>query len=562
MNPTVDSKATGVAGQGVRLGLGMKITLIGAAALMIATVLVTFSAALQQNNSMISAANRSNLQVTELVGTQITAAIRFKQKQAITTAFGKMLGDPASGLSNYLVLGQDGAEVTSAASESLPPADLTAFISSLDLANLGGIETTSDGNHLMIAIPVTFGPDNARVGTLAVGWSYATIRANVRGAVMTGIAVGAAILVAAILVLIYLTRRLISRPLSSITSDMRALQDGETDLPLSYITRTDEIGDMSKALQAFRDSHIERERLENESVETQRRRERQQNRIAELIAGFDAEVQQSLEAVGRNSEEMEGTAKVLSEIAENTSGKATSAAAASEQASCNVQTVASAAEELAASIEEIGRQVVETQKIVEEAAEATGTTNEKVSSLDASAQKIGEVVNLIQDIAEQTNLLALNATIEAARAGEMGKGFAVVASEVKELANQTSKATEEISSQISGIQGSTRDAVQAIDAITRTMNTVNEFTSTIAAAVQEQGAATADISQNVQQAAAGTRDVAHNMSGVTTAVSETSQSAEQVLSASQQVADQSDKLRATVSTFLENVRMTSEQEAA
>ena len=251
---------------------------------------------------------------------------------------------------------------------------------------------------------------------------------------------------------------------------------------------------------------------------------------------------------------MEQTAKTLSNIADETSGRATSAAAASEEASVNVQAVAAAAEELSTSIEEIGSRIVETKKIVEEATEATGVTNDKVASLDMSAQKIGEVVNLIQDIAEQTNLLALNATIEAARAGEMGKGFAVVASEVKELANQTSKATEDISTQISDIQESTREAVQAIDAIAHTMSDVNTFTSSIATAVQQQGAATSEISQNVQQAAIGTQGVAKNMTGVTSSVTETNESAGQVLSASRQVADQSLKLRSTISTFLENVR--------
>ncbi|MCG8563067.1 MAG: methyl-accepting chemotaxis protein [Hyphomicrobiales bacterium] len=550
----MDSKATDKNARGFRLGLGSKITLIGAVALMLATVLVTISAAFQQNDSMISAANRSNEKVTTLIAAQLTAAIRFKQKKAIAAAFTEMLADPDSGLSNYLVLDKDGAEVTSSASNVLTVADLPAFIKSVNLDTLTGPLVNSTNGHLLIAVPVTFGPKKQRVGTLAVSWSYAAIHADVRNAVLSGIAIGVGTLLVTILALVYLTNKLISHPLSSISSTMRELADGETDLSLPHSMRSDEIGDMSKAVQAFRDSYIERQRLEKESVKTQQHREERQDRIAELISEFDGEVQQSLEAVSLNSEEMEQTAKTLSNIADETSGRATSAAAASEEASVNVQAVAAAAEQLSTSIEEIGSRIVETKKIVEEATEATGVTNDKVASLDMSAQKIGEVVNLIQDIAEQTNLLALNATIEAARAGEMGKGFAVVASEVKELANQTSKATEDISTQISDIQESTREAVQAIDAIAHTMSDVNTFTSSIATAVQQQGAATSEISQNVQQAAIGTQGVAKNMTGVTSSVTETNESAGQVLSASRQVADQSLKLRSTISTFLENVR--------
>ena len=348
--------------------------------------------------------------------------------------------------------------------------------------------------------------------------------------------------------------RSITRPINTLTTDMDRLSAGYTDLSLIGLKRNDEIGAMTKAVAVFRDNALDNERLAEEQREGREARERRQTTIEQLMQNFDGEVNVVLSEVADHSRSMQDTAQVLTGIADDTSSKANSAATASEEASTNVQTVASAAEELSASIEEIGRQVGETKRIVGAASDAASDTNRKVASLDTAAQKIGEVVNLIQDIAEQTNLLALNATIEAARAGEMGKGFAVVASEVKELANQTSKATEEISSQISGIQGSTREAVDAIESIAATMTEVNKYTNAIAVAVEEQGAATAEISQNVQQAAAGTQDVAQNVAGVTASVSETSQSAGQVLTVSQAVAGQATSLRQTIAQFLEGVK--------
>ncbi|MDD7912070.1 methyl-accepting chemotaxis protein [Pseudovibrio exalbescens] len=346
----------------------------------------------------------------------------------------------------------------------------------------------------------------------------------------------------------------IAKPVMHLTKRMHGLTEGDVDTEVDYTERKDEIGQMAQALEVFVENAVERKKLQSESEQEQEARQARQKYIDQLIAEFDANIQESLQTVGTTSMDMEQTARVLTGISEDTTARATTAAASSEEASTNVQTVASAAEELAASIEEISRQVGQTQGVVANATATTQDTNHKVSSLDSAAQRIGEVVNLIQAIAEQTNLLALNATIEAARAGEAGKGFAVVAAEVKELANQTSKATEEISSQIVGIQNSSKEAVEAISAISRTMSDVNEITQTIAAAVEQQGSATTEISENVQQAATGTRDVAENMTSVTSSASETSQTAGNVLSASQVVKAQAEDLGQQIATFLQKVR--------
>lgn len=360
-------------------------------------------------------------------------------------------------------------------------------------------------------------------------------------------------LVAAIALGGFFFARTITNPISNLTNTMGALADGDLEVEVLGSERSDEIGEMARAVEIFKENSVERRRLEGETEAEQRARESRQSSIDTLISNFRETVSSALEVVASNTTEMSATANTLTAIANDTSGQANDAANASQSASENVQAVAAAAEELAASIEEISRQVARTNSIVNEANEATSATNEKVANLARAAQKIGDVISLIQDIAEQTNLLALNTSIEAARAGEAGKGFAVVASEVKSLANQTATATEEISAQIADIQGSTTEAVAAIEQIAKTMGEVNSYTASIASAVEEQGAATSEISQSVAQAASGTKQVVGSMGVVTNSVGETNQSAGQVLAASEDVAKQAHTLKSTIDKFLSDV---------
>ena len=269
---------------------------------------------------------------------------------------------------------------------------------------------------------------------------------------------------------------------------------------------------------------------------------------------FERNMKQVVDTVASAATELQATAKGMEGTAQATSQQATTVAAAAEEASSNVQTVASAAEELSSSVSEISRQVAQSTQIAGAAVAEVDGANEKVQGLAEAAQKIGEVVALITDIADQTNLLALNATIEAARAGEAGKGFAVVASEVKNLANATAKATEEISAQIGGIQGATQDAVAAIGSIGGTIAQMNEIASAIAAAVEEQGAATQEIARNVEQAAAGTQDVSSNIVQVTHAANETGQSAGDVLSAAGELSRQAEVLGTEMESFVGEMR--------
>ena len=342
-------------------------------------------------------------------------------------------------------------------------------------------------------------------------------------------------------------------PLQTLNTGVMEIAQENYSVDLPDQNREDEIGELSRSVDVLRKSALERHRLEAQSQTQQKHQLDKQKAVEALIEHFRMASSKLLDDVSGNMDSMKSAAHLLSSIADQTAAKANSSAEASEIASGNVQTVASAADELTTSIEEIKRHVGETSSVVDQATEATRHTTETVSGLSASAQKIGDVVSLIQAIAEQTNLLALNATIEAARAGEHGKGFAVVAAEVKELANQTSKATEEISGQIHDIQGATQLAVQAIQSIAETMERVNQYTNTISHAVDEQGSATFEISRNVAEAANGTQAVAGNMSDLSAAVAETTQSVAQVEADALNVAQQTLQLREEVDQFLKSV---------
>ncbi len=353
---------------------------------------------------------------------------------------------------------------------------------------------------------------------------------------------------------VYFTTRSIVPPLRSMTEAMTALAGGNYAVAIPAVGRKDEVGDMATSMAVFKENMIKaKEASEREAVE-QKARELRAKTMEKLTTDFDAEISSVLKTVASASTELQATASSMTATAEETSRQSTAVAAAAEEAASNVQTVAAASEELSSSITEISRQVSQSAKIAGQAVTQAQETDEKVQGLSEAAQKIGEVVQLINDIAAQTNLLALNATIEAARAGEAGKGFAVVASEVKSLASQTAKATEEIALQVSAIQGATRDSVDAIKSIGRTIAEINEIATTIASAVEEQGAATQEIARNVQQASAGTSEVTVNISGVNQAASETGSAATQVLGASSELSQQSEQLRSQVERFLAGVK--------
>ncbi|MFD2264435.1 methyl-accepting chemotaxis protein [Lacibacterium aquatile] len=373
-------------------------------------------------------------------------------------------------------------------------------------------------------------------------------------ALQTALIVGIASLLLG-LGLAFLVTRSIVQPIAKMTGAMGSLAKGDVATVVQDTDNRSEIGDMARAVQVFKDNMIETNRLRDEqealkaSTETEKRAS--MNRLADE---FNASVKGVVGKVSTASAGLQQTAQAMSATAEETSRQATVVSAAAEQASTNVQTVASASEELFASISEISRQVATSARIAGQAVEQADRTNAQVDGLAKAAQKIGEVVQLINDIAAQTNLLALNATIEAARAGEAGKGFAVVASEVKSLATQTAKATEDIAQQISVIQSATQEAVGAIQDIGKTIGEINQITTTVASAVEEQGAATQEIARNVQQAAVGTSEVTVNITGVNQAATQTGAAAGRVLTSAGDLAAQGDLLRRQVDDFIAKVR--------
>ncbi len=347
----------------------------------------------------------------------------------------------------------------------------------------------------------------------------------------------------------------VSRPATRLTKVMGRLAEGDTGVAIDGTERGDELGAMARAVQVFKDNAIEKIRLEAEQEEAKRRAEAERKAsFAALADRFEAEVKGVVDGVASSATEMQASSGALSAVAEQTSQQASAVAQAADQATGSVQTAAAAAEELTASIAEIGRQVGQSAAIAGRAAEEASRTNTTVEGLSAAAERIGDVIRLINDIAGQTNLLALNATIEAARAGEAGKGFAVVAGEVKNLANQTAKATEEIAAQISAIQGATGEAVGAIQGIAHTIGEINDIATGIAEAVEQQGAATAEIARNVQDAAHGTSRVSTNIAGVNQAAGEAGTAATQVAAASGELSQQAERLSHQVDQFLASVR--------
>jgi methyl-accepting chemotaxis protein len=402
-----------------------------------------------------------------------------------------------------------------------------------------------------VAFTRGFAPWHLMIGTAEY---MSAVDASFWSMVRTASVVIAVLMLLSVLVAWAITRSVVT-PLAGLRQRMASLSTGELDAPVANADRSDEVGQMARTVQVFRDAMIETNRLREDQVAGAQRQSAQRkidmNRLADQ---FENEVGQIVTLVSAAASQLEASSATLSKTAGTVEQVSQRASSASGEASKNVHSVAAASEELSTSIGEISRQVEASARIAGEAVEQAQKTDARISQLSQAAARIGDVVDLIQTIAGQTNLLALNATIEAARAGDAGRGFAVVATEVKSLAEQTAKATGEIGQQIADIQSATKDSVTAIKEIGGIIARISEISATIASAVEQQGAATQEISKNVQRAAEGTSKVEASISDVQRGASEAGGASSEVLSAAQSLSGESNRLKLEVAKFMNSVR--------
>jgi methyl-accepting chemotaxis protein len=512
-----------------------------------------------QSRAILDNARVNRAAIAELVGAQVVGGVKFKKAEAIANGYQRYLNNPESALASIAVFGADDAVLSKADGKDLTPIDLATLLPEAKAElELGGRHEASTPEDMILFVPIMDGQgDKARrVGTLAMAWSTAPIKATVTHQLLTTLWIALGVLVVQLLAILFFVRGVVSRPLLRLVKLMGG--NHSVDALQSELggneRRNDEIGDVARALVEFRRTSTEIEQLRHEQSDAAARAAEERRHSAQRLAdNFQQSIGSVAEALSGSIVEMRKAADQLSAAADDTEAKCAIAVSGAEATSQNVGTVAAAAEELSASVREITRQVSDSAEFASNAAAGSERSNQRIAVLSEAVTKIGQVAQLISEIASQTNLLALNATIEAARAGEAGKGFAVVASEVKSLATQTGKATEDISQQISAVQDATSGTVEALQEIVGKIKDIHGLSAAISASVEEQQAATTEIARSAQGAAGSTQQVYNSVREITGSAALTRDVAASIQRQSGQLQSETDRFRSEVANFLSNL---------
>jgi len=536
--------------------LGRKFAAAFAAALVLGFVVLVGLQAMNQRATLVEISETDARVKTEMLAVAVRIGISAKDGASVISEFKGLAEAEDTQLASVAAFDDMGEQFLTYDNERLVPADLTGVLDRAPAVMAEGQTAVMiEDAHIIVVAPVLNLRGTEVTGAIAVAWSLDRQNQSVRGMLMSQTLLSAVVLVVLLAVLVWLLNRMVARPLKGIGEAMNRLSAGETEVEVPGHHRRDEVGAMAAAVEVFREHAVAVRRMEAEraTLAAQAEAERREAliRLADL---FEQSVSGVVADLDRAAADLSRTADSMADLAAEASGQSLAAAEGARQALANVQTVAAAATQLGQSIKEISGQVAVSTGIANRAAADADRTNETVRGLVTSAQKIGEVVKLITDIAEQTNLLALNATIEAARAGEAGKGFAVVASEVKNLANQTAKATEEIAAQIGAMQSVTGQAVTAIEAIGSTILEIKEAITAIAASVEQQNAATGEIARAVDLAATGTDSVCGTITSAADAAGRTGEAAHTVVEATAALSSTSSRLSEEVDRFLGSIR--------
>ncbi len=490
--------------------IGRKIMAGAVLPVIVGFVVIIAFAITMQTTAMLAVSDDSQVENTENLAAQASSALKFKRADALKTTYMRYAGKPNSALATLMVYDAEGNQFATYQSDKLKAYPIDAQLAKVDAAVV-----RDEAGAQIVALPVLFGKEETRVGAVVVAWSREAITAGAVHVAWRLTAVAAGVLVVLIGLLTFLLRRVVGKPLVELGGAMMTLAEGGKLEAIPQTGRSDEIGAMAEALAVFKRNGEEMERQREEKLALEQRAvSERRNAMNEIADNFNSTVQRVFPEVESLSRSILGEAESLLKAVGSVRRDSSDADQAAGTTATNVNTVAAAAEELAVSVREVDRQSAKAAEVATNAMAAADRSHATVQELAQGAEKIGDVIRLINDIADQTNLLALNATIEAARAGDAGKGFAVVASEVKALANQTAKATEEISQQIAAIQESTARSVDEIASIRTVIGEVKDISASISDVMRQQGDATGEIARSIQQAASGTSDVSNKLGGL------------------------------------------------